>query len=81
MLSPGAAFLLAYLPSRQVAMLVRKELTARTGATTDPGLKHAVEFTQRALPIEAPLVDKANAQLTTLASRAAIILPPPPHSE
>ena len=78
MLSPAAAFLLAYLPARQVAQLVRGELTSRTSATIDPALKHAVEFMGKALPLELPYVEKANGQLATLGAKAAILVPPPP---
>ncbi len=78
MLSPGAAFLLAYLPGRHVAQLVRTELANRTAGTLVPELKQAVERLRDELRTDVAQVDAANGKLADLASDGAMILPPPP---
>ena len=78
MLSAGAAFLLAYLPSRRVTQLVRRDLLDRVAPTIDPALKHAVELARKGLSIEEPLIEKATAQAARLAAGAGIALPPAP---
>ena len=81
-MSPGTAYLLAYLPARRVAHLAKYELLARNVATVDPALKHAIDFSRRALKIEESLVAEADTRLADHAVKAGIALPPmPPGSE
>jgi len=70
MLSAGGAFLLAYLPSRQLALRARRELTESITATIDPALRHAIEFSTKAFQIEESIVAKWTVQLADVAAHA-----------
>jgi len=72
MLSPGTAFLLAYLPARRVAHTARLELLDRNAATIDPALKHAIEFSRHALKVEESMVADTDARLADLARQNGV---------
>src|SRR5262249_36096133 len=80
MLSPGEAFLLAYLPSRHATLLARKALLERLSPTLDPKLRHAVDFHREALGIYTSIIARTTTRLVELAAHASIVLPamPPP---
>jgi len=78
MLSPGTAYLLAYLPARRLGHTARKELVERNAATVDPKLKHAIDFARKALEIEASLVDESDQRLATLARQHSVTAASPP---
>jgi uncharacterized protein (TIGR02996 family) len=77
-ISPGTAFLLAYLPARRVAHLARLELLDLYATLADPALDHAIEFSRRALKIEESKAADADKRLADIASKAALELPPMP---
>ena len=78
MLSPGTAYLLAYLPARRVAHLARLELLDLYATLADPALDRAIEFSRRALKIEESKAADADKRLADIASKAALELPPMP---
>ena len=81
-MSPGTAYLLAYLPARRMAHRAQFELLARNVATVDDALKHAIDFSRQALNIEESLVTEADTRLADIATKAGIALAPmPPTSE
>ena len=77
-MSPGTAYLLAYLPARRLAHLAQFELLARNVATIDPALKHAIDFSREALNIEEFMVAEADTRLADIAAKARIALAPMP---
>jgi len=75
MLSPGTVYLLAYLPAHRLAHAARKDLVERNAATTDPGLKHAIEFARRALRVEDSIFAETDKRLSELASKHGLSPP------
>jgi uncharacterized protein (TIGR02996 family) len=75
MLSPGAAYLLAYLPALRLAHAARKDLVERNAATTHPALKHAVEFAHRALKIQDSMFTGIDKRLAALAEQHGLSAP------
>ena len=65
-MSPGTAYLAAYLPWRHIAHRERLALVERNAATVDPQLKHAIEFLRKGLQIEEKLVADADAKAAAL---------------
>src|SRR5687768_14634301 len=80
MLSPGSAYLLAYLPARRVAFVARTELLDRNAATIDGALKKALEFSRAALKVEESIVAETDRRFTELATTAGVAIPPLPGS-
>ena len=76
--SPGTAFAIGFLPARRIAHVARRELLDRNASTIDKELKHAIEFSQRALKIEDSTVAETDARFAKLASAAGIAVPPMP---
>lgn len=72
MLSPRAAFSLAYLPARRAAYEARCELIERNAATIDAHLKHAIEFSRQALSVESSIIQETDAKATAVATMAGI---------
>jgi hypothetical protein len=77
-MSPGTAFAIGFLPARRVAHTERRKLLDGHASTIDPALKHAIEFSKRALQIEDSTVAETDTRLVKLASAAGIALPPVP---
>lgn len=75
MLSPGTVYLLAYLPALRLAHAARKDLVERNAATTDPGLKHAIEFARQALRVEDSNFADTDKRLSALSSKHGLTLP------
>lgn len=78
MLSPGSAYLLAYLPARRVAYVARQELLDRNAATIDAALKHALTFSRAALEVEESLVAECDARFTDTAAKSGVSIPAMP---
>jgi hypothetical protein len=78
MLSPGSAYLLAYLPARRVAFVARTELLDRNAATIDGALKKALEFSRAALKVEESIVAETDRRFAELATTAGLAIPPMP---
>ena len=70
MLTPGTAFLLAYLPWRRTAHTARIALLDRNAATVDPALRHAIDFSRQALKVEDSLVAETDKRHAGLAAKA-----------
>jgi hypothetical protein len=77
-LTRQASFALGHLPADTIALLLRQAQTDAAGGTTDPALRHAVDFARRALGIEASIVLGANARLQEIIRAARLVLPPVP---
>jgi len=73
-LSPGTAFLLAYLPARRVAQRARRELLDHTAG--DSALR--MEFVRATHSREDSLAAEVDRRLADLASKTGIALPPIP---
>ena len=65
-MSPGSAYLAAFLPWRRIAHREREVVLDGLAGTTDPALQHAVEFARSGLDIEQNLVKEAERKLATL---------------
>ncbi|MBV8760675.1 MAG: hypothetical protein JO257_25505 [Deltaproteobacteria bacterium] len=65
-MSPGTAYLAAYLPWRRIAHRERVALVERNAATVDPQLKHAIDFLRKGLVIEEKLAAEADKKLAGL---------------
>jgi hypothetical protein len=79
--SPGTAFAIGFLPARRIAHVARRALLDRNASTIDKELKHAIEFSSRALKIEDSTVAETDARLAKVASAAGIAVPPMPGPE
>ncbi len=75
MLSPGTAYLLAYLPAHRLAHAARKDLLERNAATTDPKLKQAIEFSRHALKVEDSSVAETDRRVSQLAAQNGLTSP------
>lgn len=70
MLTPGTAFLLAYLPWRRTAHTARVALLDRNASTIDPALRHALDFSRQALKVEDSMVAETDKRHAGLAAKA-----------
>lgn len=77
-LTRGAGFALGYLPAELMALFLRRVQTDAAVGSTDPALRHAVDFSRRGLGIEASLVAKTNERLREVIRSAGLVLPPVP---
>jgi hypothetical protein len=77
-LSPGTAFSIACLPARRLAQVARRALIDRNASTIDAALKHAIDFSSKALQIEDSMVAETDARLAKVASAAGVSIPPMP---
>ncbi len=75
MLSPGTAYLLAYLPAHRLAHAARKDLVERNAATTETELKHAIEFARKALKVGDSIFAETDKRLAELAGKHGLALP------
>lgn len=80
-LSPGTVFAIGFLPARRLAHVARRELLERNASTIDPALKHAIDFSLKALQIEDSTVAETDARLAKVASAGGVTLPPMPGRE
>jgi hypothetical protein len=76
-LSPGLAFMLAWLPGRRVAHTARTALVERLGASVGAELAHAVDFSRRALKIEDSMVADDDRRHQILVDELGAELPRP----
>lgn len=74
-LTPGQAFLLAYLPARSIACAMRRAWLENAPPTDDPALQHAVGFMSMGLRVEAT-ADEDAARHAALAAEVGIAISP-----
>lgn len=75
MLSPGTAYLLAFLPARRLAHAAKRKIVDRNAATLDPALKRGIEDARYKLDNDTSVVTDADKRLATTAERAGVRLP------
>jgi uncharacterized protein YjbI with pentapeptide repeats len=77
-MSPGTAYLLAYLPARRLAQRAQRGRLERHAGDADAQLAHAIASSRQAVPIEDSIVAAVDERLAKIASAAGVELPPMP---
>lgn len=68
-ITPGIAYLFAYLPAHAIAIEARKDLVERFAEAADEKLAHAIELSRRALKLETTRMEAAERRISAMARR------------